>query len=231
MTRGVRSKEPAPRFVFGVTNLVTKLADKQKLFVKGYLANGGNATKAAHEAGYALSHAHNQGSLFLKKPEVRAAIAEKLGKTFDRLDISVERTLLELARVAYGNAADLASFNDLGDWTINLAELGDDQRALLKSIKKTDHGQTEVTTHDKMQAIQLLGKYLKMFVDVTEHNVNLGLGERILAAQLRAQQIEYQGDEDAQGKAERVRIEWDQDREGGEVVDEEVSGSSHQACS
>ena len=64
-----------------------------------------------------------------------------------------------------------------------------------------------------------------MFVDVTEHNVNLGLGERILAAQLRAQQIEYQGDEDAQGKAERVRIEWDQDREGGEVVDEEVDGT------
>ena len=42
-----------------------------------------------------------------RRPEVRAAIAEKLGKTFDWLDISVERTLQELARLAYGDAVDL----------------------------------------------------------------------------------------------------------------------------
>ncbi len=38
--------------------------------------------------------------------------------------------------MAYGNAADLVTFNDLGDWTVNVAELDDDQRALLKSLKR-----------------------------------------------------------------------------------------------
>ena len=39
-----------------------------------------------------------------------------MGKTFDRYDVDIERTIQELARVAYGNAADLVELNDLGDW-------------------------------------------------------------------------------------------------------------------
>ena len=57
---------------------------------------------AAHEAGYKLSDAHHAGCRLLKKAHVRAAIAEHLGKTFDRYDITIERTLQELARIAYG---------------------------------------------------------------------------------------------------------------------------------
>ncbi len=53
---------------------------------------------------------------YLKKPEVRAAISGRLAKTFDRYDVDIERTIQELARVTYGNAADLVELNDLGDW-------------------------------------------------------------------------------------------------------------------
>ncbi len=110
----------------------------------------GAASHPTIEWWYKLSDAHHAGCRQLKKAHVRAAISEKLGKTFDRLDISVERTLEELARIAYGNAADLVDMNDLGDWQFNLASLDDRQRTLLKSMKKGENGKTEVTTHDML---------------------------------------------------------------------------------
>lgn len=51
-----------------------KLTPKQDKFVKEYLLNGGNATKAAISAGYSEKTAKSIGQENLTKPDVKAAI-------------------------------------------------------------------------------------------------------------------------------------------------------------
>lgn len=62
-----------------------------------------NATKAALRAGYSEKTAYAIGAENLKKLEIRQAISFRLEQAADKLEISPERTLLELAIVAYSN--------------------------------------------------------------------------------------------------------------------------------
>ena len=52
----------------------SRLTPKQELFVSTYLANGGNATRAAIAAGYSESRAEVTGSELLKNRKVAEAI-------------------------------------------------------------------------------------------------------------------------------------------------------------
>ncbi len=61
-------------------------------------------------------------------------VDERLGEKFDKYDVSVDRTLAELAHVAHGNAADLVELNDLGDWDFNLGKL-DSETITAQSVK------------------------------------------------------------------------------------------------
>ena len=55
------------------------LTPKQKAFADAYIANGGNATKAALEAGYKENSAYSIGCENLKKPEIAQYVAERQG--------------------------------------------------------------------------------------------------------------------------------------------------------
>lgn len=82
------------------------LNPKQEKFVREYLKDL-NATQAAIRAGYAPGSAMVTGSRLLSHAKVSQAIAEKQGKTLAKLDISVERILLERARLAFFDPAKL----------------------------------------------------------------------------------------------------------------------------
>lgn len=69
------------------------LQNKQKLFVKHYLACL-NATQAAREAGYGTPS--TQGPRLLKHPGVKAAIAKAMDARAKRLDINADWVLKEL---------------------------------------------------------------------------------------------------------------------------------------
>ena len=55
------------------------LTPKQKAFADAYIANGGNATKAAITAGYKEINAGQIGHENLKKLEISSYIAERQG--------------------------------------------------------------------------------------------------------------------------------------------------------
>lgn len=59
-----------------MTDKETKLTKKQDTFVKEYILNGGNATKAAVKAGYSEDSARFVGSENLTKPNIKKAIAQ-----------------------------------------------------------------------------------------------------------------------------------------------------------
>jgi len=80
------------------------LTQKQRLFVAAYIG-GRNATKAAIEAGYSAKTAKQAGSRLLSDVAIRAAIeghqAAVVEKVQTEAGITLERTLREIARIAY----------------------------------------------------------------------------------------------------------------------------------
>jgi phage terminase small subunit len=75
--------------------------DRYRIFVSAYLGNGMNATQAAIAAGYSEATAYSQGSRLLKRPEIAAMIAAGSRQAVEKLDYSAERTLEEIARIAF----------------------------------------------------------------------------------------------------------------------------------
>jgi len=76
------------------------LEARQKLFVKEYLKRR-NATQAAIAAGYSKKNARSIGAENLSKPAIKSAIEEGLKKLEEKCDISAERTIREIAEIAY----------------------------------------------------------------------------------------------------------------------------------
>ncbi len=73
---------------------------RQKLFVKEYLIDL-NATQAAIRAGYSKKTAGRTGYENLKKPEIAKAIQKAMNDRAEKLDISDERILKEIAEMAF----------------------------------------------------------------------------------------------------------------------------------
>jgi len=66
------------------------ITDKQKAFADHYLANGGNATKAAKSAKYSPKTAYSQGQRLLKNAEVKKYIKSRRKKTSEKLTNTYE---------------------------------------------------------------------------------------------------------------------------------------------
>jgi phage terminase small subunit len=76
------------------------MSEKHLRFVEEYLLDL-NATQAAIRAGYSSATAYSQGQRLLKHVEVKKAIAAAKKARAERMAISQDRVLQELARIAY----------------------------------------------------------------------------------------------------------------------------------
>ncbi len=81
------------------------LTEKQKRFVEEYLVDL-NATQAAIRAGYKGKTAGQTGSENLKKPEIQEAITRAIQNRQKRTEITQDRVLSELGKVAFSDADD-----------------------------------------------------------------------------------------------------------------------------
>lgn len=105
------------------------LTPKQKAFCDEYLANGYNGTQAALKVGYSKKTAYSIAGENLKKPEIKAYIAEAKQKLYTNR-IATAKELLET----------------------------------LTSIIRDE----EVTTNNRLKAIQLMGDHLAIFEGIPE---------------------------------------------------------------
>lgn len=139
-----------------------KLTAKQKLFADEYLVDL-NATQAAIRAGYSKKTAQRIGSEILSKPLVQAEIQKRQGRIQNKLEITQEKIVRELASIAFANGADFAEVIELGDFQSvkfkGTESMAPEKRAAIASIKSSANG-IEVKTHDKLRAMELLGKFL-----------------------------------------------------------------------
>src|SRR5260221_6580830 len=110
------------------------LSDRQRKSVSEYLIHL-NATKAAVRAGYSPRSAADIGhTLARRHPAVMSAIAAAMAERERRTQVTADRIVTELARIAF---ADIRSFADWGPDGVGLralAELSVDDNAAVAEI-------------------------------------------------------------------------------------------------
>ena len=141
------------------------LNDRQARFVAEYLVDL-NATQAAIRAGYSPDTANRIGPRLLSNVGVAAAIAEAQAARGRRTEVTADRVVLELARVAFGDPRRVMGWGPGGVRLRPSAELADEEAAIVAEASQTvteAGGTIRLKTVDKLGALRLLGQHLGMF--------------------------------------------------------------------
>jgi phage terminase small subunit len=160
---------------------VAKLTAKQRLFVAEYLIDG-NATRAAVAAGYSEETARSIGSENLTKPAVAAEIERRLQKRLEKLEISGDRVLRELALMGFARMDSYIAITDAGEAYVDLSAIksNPDLAAAVQEVTVDEYTEgrgdqarevkrVKFKLSDKRGSLELLGKHLKLWTDKTEH--------------------------------------------------------------
>jgi phage terminase small subunit len=169
------------------------LTPKQQRFVDEYLVDL-NATQAAVRAGYSAKTARAIGFENLTKPDIQAAISAGQKRLADKLEITQERVLTELAHVAFANLSDVANWGirpiaigldkngkklpadelDQAETVryesaafvepLNREELAASGKAAIAEVALTQHG-PRIKMHDKVAALDRIARHLGMYDD------------------------------------------------------------------
>lgn len=153
-----------------------RLTAKQKHFIEEYLIDL-NATQAAIRAGYSKKTAAFIGAENLKKTQIQAEIQRRMAERQKRTEVTQDRVVKELARLAFANATDFVTVEKreivMGDGSVvavdgatvkHTSELTLDQQAAIAGIKQGANG-VELKLCDKLKALELLGRHIGMFND------------------------------------------------------------------
>ena len=147
---------------------------KQERFCEEYLVDL-NATQAAIRAGYSKKTAKSQGSRLLTKADVSARVGELKAERVKRTEITADRVLRELARVAFVDPTDVLNMETA---TVK-PDVSADDRAVIAAVKVkyipvkqydedgeltvVDAVEREVKLADKLRALDMLAKHLNMY--------------------------------------------------------------------
>lgn len=146
-----------------------ELTNKQKMFVKEYMVDL-NATQAAIRAGYSAKTATWIGPQLIGKTHVAQAIQAEMDKRAAKIDVTAEKVIAELAKMAFANLQDFYDKNG------SLKDIHSLPRDVAAALSQVETNLTEacavrkVKLHDKRGALELLGKHLKLFTDRIEHS-------------------------------------------------------------
>ena len=141
---------------------MARLTDKQKRFVAEYLVDL-NATQAAKRAGYKDP---NIGRQLITKNNVSAAIQKAMSNRETRTEITQDKVLEELARVAFANGTVFARVVSKNGFQavelVNIEDVPAEKRSAIAAIKEGKYG-IEVSSYDEVRALELLGRHLGLF--------------------------------------------------------------------
>ena len=138
---------------------------RYEAFVSAYIANGRNATQAAISADYSPSSAAAIGSRLLKHVKIKEMITHTSSRLMDKMELSAERTLKEIARIAYSDTRKLYN----SDGTLKaMSEWDDDTAATVASLETVELPDGQGRAHkikqwDKIGALEKAMKYLDMY--------------------------------------------------------------------
>ncbi len=126
----------------------SKLTAKQKLFCVEYLKDM-NATQAAIRAGYSEDTAFSIGWENLRKPLIKDKIDSALEEVLEESKTAIKARIVgELKEIAFGDAG-------------------------IELLRDKDGKVYDIRITDKLKGIDLLGKYLAMWTEKREIDINI----------------------------------------------------------
>ena len=159
------------------------LTERQRRFIQEYMVDL-NATAAAKRAGYSPKWAYNVGPSVRRIPKVAAEIDRALAERAERTQITADRVVIELAKVAFGDPRRLLAMGSTGATVREFEDLTDTEAALISEITETgagDNKRRRVKLHCKMTALTALAKHLGLFnghLKPPEHAGHAGIEHR-----------------------------------------------------
>lgn len=172
-----------------------KLTEKQKTFVNEYLVdlNATRAYKVAYPNVKKDDTAAVNGNRLLRNAKVKEYLNERMKEREKRTEITQDKVLEELAAIAFSNGSKYAKvieetvYDENGEVLLDsdgnivkqkvvdlvlTDELSETDKKAIASIKKGRNG-IEISTCDKVRALELLGKHLGMFKEKVEVSGNI----------------------------------------------------------
>lgn len=169
------------------------MTPKQELFCLEYLKDL-NATAAYKRAGYTCKSdnvASVEAHKLLSNPNIAEKIQTAMEKRSNKLEITAERVLTEIARLAF---VDISQAYDEHGGLLPLHEMPEDVRRAIAGIEVAEErvdgevvGQIrKVKFWDKKGSLDQLGRHLKLFTDVLEVKDVTPMADRMKLARERA---------------------------------------------
>lgn len=170
------------------------MTNAQKRFCDEYLIdlNATRAYKAAYKNCKSDLTARTNGSKLLTNTNIQKYISEKQEEIEKRTEVTQDMVIKELSAIAFSKASDYAKLKKMkhnvpvfdGEDIVNYKEeeymeieftptdnLTEEQKKALAGIKQGKFG-LQVDSCDKVKALELLGKHLGMFNDVSVNMKN-----------------------------------------------------------
>lgn len=126
-----------------------------------------NATRAVRDAGYSTKDASSLGYRLIRKPEIKEYVDNLIAEKLKKFEISGERILEELAKIAFSDISEFISRDGVMS-AEDFERLTPAQRACIASVKRSADGSYEIKLHDKLAALDKLGRSQKLFTDKIE---------------------------------------------------------------
>lgn len=149
-----------------------QLTPQQRAFVTEYLVDlhGG---KAAVRAGYPQKTCSRTASRLLHHtPAVKEAIAKAVEERARRTEVTADRVVQQLARVAFADLKDVVEFGPGG---VTIKDGKDVDGTILSEISKISYkkggGTVRVRLSDRMTALELLGRHLGIYPEKVDIKV------------------------------------------------------------
>lgn len=100
--------------------------------------------------------------------KVRSRIDDLMAKAAAANEVTQERIVRELARIAFGNKRAVMKWGPAGVALVDSDDLSDDEAAMVAEVQETitqTGSSLKMKTHDKVKALELLGKHVGMFAE------------------------------------------------------------------
>lgn len=175
------------------------MTDKQIIFANEYLIdlNGTRAYKEAYPHVKNNNTAAAAATRLMNNPEVKDYIDKRIKDRLERIEVTQDDVIQELAAIAFANGSDYAKVvtkpvmiqTSEGDYVpaldsegnqmyyqaVEIEETEELTKRQIKAISGIKQGKNgiELTTYDKVKALELLGKHLGIFKDKVEVSGNI----------------------------------------------------------
>ena len=137
------------------------LTKKQQAFIQEYLIDF-NGTQAAIRAGYSEKTANPQAARLLAKASVSEAIERAIDARNHRTQVTADRVVKELARVAFADMRNYVEWSKYGMWLKDSKTLSPDDTAAVTEVSEfnTPKGRTvSFKLGHKDSALKLLAQH------------------------------------------------------------------------